>query len=267
MAGIAWDSGPNQGEDCCVASRIQSAVSSQPQVHQGLRTPFLFERGQLSLLYFLLVTPQLFIQEVSTVSFMQEQPFTLLEWSALHKWLLFQCESIYIKARMIMVCKPNHAFLFPLQSLEESWSPVHSIHLLHKGLSQCAHPTYFTYSLCEHHIAKKTWTLCLENGNNELLICWLSVFEKRKSLKTFCILKQFGWSFLLLFFLFFYISLQALCVYSLGHWQYKLDFQSERKLAFLGEVSKSPEEDKSNLSGIWSLWCQTDEPMAELGHR
>lgn len=42
----------------------------------------------------------------------------------------------------------------------------------------------------------------------------------------------------------------SLSVYSLGHWQYKLDFQSERKLAFLGEVSRSPEEEKNSLGGI-----------------
>lgn len=65
-------------------------------------------------------------------------------------------------------------------------------------------------------LPRMTWTLCLENGNNELLICWLSVFEKRKSLKTFCILKQFGWSSLLLFFLFSYISLQASVFTALG---------------------------------------------------
>lgn len=34
-----------------------------------------------------------------------------------------------------------------------------------------------------------TWTFCLENENNELFICRLSVFETRKSLKTFYILK------------------------------------------------------------------------------
>lgn len=56
----------------------------------------------------------------------------------------------------------------------------------------------------------------LENGNDELLICWLSGFEKKKSLKTFYTLKQFGCSFLLFLFFFSHISLQATMFTALG---------------------------------------------------
>lgn len=110
-------------------------------------------------------------------------------------------------------------------------------------------------------------TLCLENGNNELFICWLSVFQKRKSLKTFCILKQFGRSFLLFFFLFSPISLQASAFTALGIGNINWIFLSERKLAFLRGISKSPEEEKSSPGGILSLWCQTHQPMVDLDHR
>lgn len=94
-----------------------------------------------------------------------------------------------------------------------------------------------------------TWTLCLGNGNNELVMCWLSVFEERTRLKTFRILKQFGCSFSFFSPLF---SSKAR-VYSLGHWQCKLDFQHERTRALLRGVSGGTEEEESSPGGILSL--------------
>lgn len=102
------------------------------------------------------------------------------------------------------------------------------------------------FSLSASH-RQVTRTLRLENGNNELFIWWLSLSEKRKSLKSLYS-KTIRQLFLVLSLPFLPSFPPSLSVYSLGHWQYKLDFQSERKLAFLRGVSKSPEEEK-NLSG------------------
>lgn len=163
---------------------------------------------------------------------------------------------------MITICKPDHSFLSfafsrgvlksctPNPLSAKGPRPVCRLSLVHL--------LFLSASYCP----ESTWFLCMEKGKNELFICRLSAFEKRKSLKTLYILKTIWLPFLALFLPYFSSNL-----YSLGHGQNKSDFQCEGKLSFFWGVSEDPGEEWRQPSGILSLWYCTCQPIAYLGHR